>query len=80
MNFSLPISAQPQLCGAGHNEHADKHEWKGIFDKKNQDDFTFYDQTVIHTQAVYVQKAHNYSVTFGNWNNVITTAPRVGLV
>ena len=57
-------SAQPQLCGAGHNEHADKHEWKGIFDKKNQDDFTFYDQTVIHTQAVYVQKAHNYSVTF----------------
>ena len=33
-------------------------------DKKNQDDFTFYDQTVIHTQAVYVQKAHNYSVTF----------------
>ena len=66
---------QPQLCGAAgagpsaawptahtHNEHADKHEWKGIFDKKNQDDFTFYDQTVIHTQAVYVQKARFYEV------------------
>ena len=47
-----------------HNEHADKHEWKGFFDKKNPDDSTFSDQTVIHTQAVYVQKVHNYSVKF----------------
>ena len=45
-----------------HNEHAEKHEWKGIFDKKNQGDSTFYDQTVIHTQAVYVQKAQFYEV------------------
>ena len=45
-----------------HNEHADKHKWKGIFDKKNQGDSTFYDQTVIHTQAVYVQKAQFYEV------------------
>ena len=44
--------------------HAEKHQLKGIFDKKNQDDSTFYDKTVIHTQAVYVQKAHNYIVTF----------------
>ena len=36
-----------------HNEHAKEHEWKGIFDKKNQDDSNFYDQIVIHTQAVY---------------------------
>ena len=45
-----------------HNEHAEKHELKGIFDKKNQGDSTFYDQTVIHTQAVYVQKAQFYEV------------------
>lgn len=45
-----------------HNEHAKKHELKGIFDKKNQGDSTFYDQTVIHTQAVYVQKAQFYEV------------------
>ena len=49
--------------------HAEKHQWKGIFEKKNQDDSTFYDKTVIHIQAVYVQKAHNYSVTFAiMWN------------
>ena len=45
-----------------HNEHAEKHKLKGIFDKKNQGDSTFYDQTVIHTQAVYVQKAQFYEV------------------
>ena len=45
-----------------YNKHAKKHEWKGIFDKKNQGDSTFYDQTVIHTQAVYVQKAQFYEV------------------
>ena len=39
--------------------HAEKHQLKGIFDKKNQDDSTFYDKTVIHTQ-----KAHNYIVIF----------------
>ena len=68
-------SAQPQLCGAGRagtsspvqpggqaEKHAEKHELKGIFDKKNQGDSTFYDQTVIHTQAVYVQKAQFYEV------------------
>ena len=59
-----PGPGAARLTAHTHNEHAEKHEWKGIFAKKNQDDFTFYDQTVIHTQAVYVQKAHNYSVTF----------------
>ena len=36
--------------------HAEKHQWKGIFEKKNQDDSTFFDKTIIHTQAEYVQK------------------------
>ena len=45
-----------------YNTKQEFQEWKGIFAKKNQDDFTFYDQTVIHTQAVYVQKAQFYEV------------------
>ena len=59
-----PGPGAARLTTHTHKEHAKKHELKGIFDKKNQGDSTFYDQTVIHTQAVYVQKAHNYSVTF----------------
>ena len=50
-----------------HDKHAKIHERKVIFDKKNQDDTTFYDQTVIHTQAVDVQKALNYSLPQQNW-------------
>ena len=57
-----PGPGAARLTAHTHDEHAEKHEWKGIFAKKNQDDFTFYDQTVIHTQAVYVQKARFYEV------------------
>ena len=59
---SSPGLGAARLTTHTHNEHAEKHELKGIFDKKNQGDSTFYDQTVIHTQAVYVQKAQFYEV------------------
>ena len=57
-----PGPGAARLTTHTHNEHAEKHELKGIFVKNNQGDSTFYDQTVIHTQAVYVQKAQFYEV------------------